>query len=90
MHAGQDSAVALHLPEYVLFDFLDTKGDVPPARWGHTAVVINQKLFVYGGEGSQPHCDLQLFEPGGTCAPLLYGVIRLCYIMDVRRSTGSP
>ncbi|KAL3144158.1 hypothetical protein ABBQ32_003943 [Trebouxia sp. C0010 RCD-2024] len=61
MHSGEDSAVAV--PDYVLFDFLETKGEGPAARWGHSAVVVDQKLFVYGGEGSHAYGDLQVFEP---------------------------
>lgn len=63
MHTDQELPVAV--PDYVLFDFLETQGEVPPARWGHTAVVIDQNLYVYGGEGSQCYGDLQLFQPGG-------------------------
>lgn len=62
MQHGQDSAAAV--PEYVLFDFLETEGSRPAARWGHTAVVVDKKLVVYGGEGSQAYGDLQVFDPG--------------------------
>ena len=62
MHSDQELPVVV--PDYVLFDFLESHGDVPSARWGHTAVVIDQSLFVYGGEGSQSYGDLQLFQPG--------------------------
>ena len=62
MHSGEDAAVAV--PDYVLFDFLETKGKGPAARWGHSAVVVDQKLLVYGGEGSHSYGDLQVFEPG--------------------------
>lgn len=65
MPSGQDASVAV--PGYVLFDFLESKGDRPAARWGHTAVVIDQKLIVYGGEGNQAYGDLQVFEPGIGC-----------------------
>ena len=62
MQHGQESAVAV--PDYVLFDFLETEGNRPAARWGHTAVVADHKLIVYGGEGSQAYGDLQVFDPG--------------------------
>lgn len=62
MEDGQDSAVAP--PGYVLFDFLETKGSRPAARWGHTGVVVDKKLIVYGGEGSQAYGDLQVFDSG--------------------------
>lgn len=68
MHSGQDSAVAV--PDYVLFDFIETKNKGPPARWGHTAVVVDHKLFIYGGEGSQAYGDLQIYEPGIGCIVL--------------------
>lgn len=68
MQNGQAVAV----PECVLFDFLETEGNRPAARWGHTAVVVEQKLIVYGGEGSQAYGDLQVFESGmeyTNCSP---------------------
>lgn len=68
MHSGEDSAVAV--PDYVLFDFIETKNKGPPARWGHTAVVVDHKLFIYGGEGSQAYGDLQIYEPGIGCIVL--------------------
>lgn len=62
MQHGQDPDVAV--PDYVLFDFLETEGNRPAARWGHTAVVVDQKLIIYGGEGSQAYGDLQVFDSG--------------------------
>ncbi|KAL0042731.1 hypothetical protein WJX79_009011 [Trebouxia sp. C0005] len=51
------------IPECVLVDFHKSEGTVPPGRWGHSAAVINNRLYVFGGEGDQALGDLNVYDP---------------------------
>ena len=58
------STPAVAIPGCVLIDFFEHAGQAPAARWGHTSVVIDDKVIIYGGEGDQIYGDLHMFEPG--------------------------
>ena len=58
--AGRPAAV----PDCVLIDFHESEGGVPAARWGHTAAVIDDSLYICGGESDQTYGDLHIFRPG--------------------------
>ena len=64
MHREALSNSAVSVPDCVLIDFYETKGTTPTARWGHTAVAVNDKLYVFGGDGDQVLEDLHVFQPG--------------------------
>ncbi len=57
------------IPECVLVDFHECEGTVPPGRWGHSAAVINDRLYVFGGEGDQAFGDLNVYAPGDSAGP---------------------
>ncbi len=57
------------IPECVLVDFHESEGTVPPGRWGHSAAVINDRLYVFGGEGDQAFGDLNVYAPGDSAGP---------------------
>ena len=57
-------AAAATVPDCVLFDFHEVKGKAPAGRWGHASVVVDEKLYVYGGEGDQAYGDLCVFDSG--------------------------
>lgn len=64
MHGQCVASSTVSIPDCGLVDFYESKGNAPAARWGHTAVVVNEKLYVFGGEGDQAYGDLHIFEPG--------------------------
>ena len=57
------------IPDCVLVDFHKSEGTVPPGRWGHSAAVINGRLYVFGGEGDQAFSDLNVYDPGDLARP---------------------
>lgn len=55
------------LSRCVLFDFLETDGS-PVPRWGHSAVLVGDSVYLYGGVSTQTCDDLLCYELGMTCA----------------------
>lgn len=47
---------------------LETQGDVPAARWGHTCTAVGNKIFVFGGDtvGGKVS-NLVIFDTGNEC-----------------------
>lgn len=64
MQHGSSSFGDNALSRCTLFDFVDTKGPIPQARWGHSAVLLHDVLYLYGGVGVQTYDDLLCFELG--------------------------
>ena len=52
------------LSRCVLFDFVETDGAIPTPRWGHSAVLLGDAVYVYGGVGSQTCDDLLCYKLG--------------------------
>lgn len=64
MHQERIAIQPVAVPDCVLIDFYGSRGEVPAARWGHTAAVIDDNLYLYGGESDQSCGDLHVFQPG--------------------------
>lgn len=52
------------LSRCILFDYLDLEGPAPTARWGHTAVLIDDQMYLFGGVASQLCSDLLVLDLG--------------------------
>ena len=64
MQHGSSSFGDNALSRCTLFDFVETEGPIPQARWGHSAVLLHDVLYLYGGVGVQTYDDLLCFELG--------------------------
>lgn len=42
---------------------LSPSGTIPPTRHYHTAVTLNEKMYVFAGTGNQTYNDLHVFDP---------------------------
>ena len=53
------------MPRSVLYDFPSVGGTLPAPRWGHAAAAVGDRMFIFGGVGSNVYDDAYFYDAGG-------------------------